>query len=110
MLQGFPCKMRSTCVSVTDNPVFLRYCKPLDLELLHEVGRSFRSVVTVEDGAVCGGVGQAVTAFFNAHGYPVRVRSLGIGDTFVEHGTPDELYALCGYDAEGIYHALKSFR
>ena len=88
----------------------LRYCKPLDLELLHEVGRSFRSVVTVEDGAVCGGVGQAVTAFFNAHGYPVRVRSLGIGDTFVEHGTPDELYALCGYDAEGIYHALKSFR
>ena len=44
------------------------------LELLHEVGRSFRSVVTVEDGAVCGGVGQAVTAFFNAHGYPVRVR------------------------------------
>lgn len=66
----------------------LRYCKPLDLELLHEVGRSFRSVVTVEDGAVCGGVGQAVTAFFNAHGYPVRVRSLGIGDTFVEHGTP----------------------
>ena len=52
----------------------LRYCKPLDLELLHEVGRSFRSVVTVEDGAVCGGVGQAVTAFFNAHGYPVRVR------------------------------------
>lgn len=88
----------------------LRYCKPLDLELLHEVGRSFRSVVTVEDGAVCGGVGQAVTAFFNAHGYPVRVRSLGIGDTFVEHGTPDELYALCGYNAEGIYHALKSFR
>ena len=88
----------------------LRYCKPLDLELLHEVGRSFRSVVTVEDGAGCGGVGQAVTAFFNAHGYPVRVRSLGIGDTFVEHGTPDELYALCGYDAEGIYHALKSFR
>ncbi|WP_418449899.1 1-deoxy-D-xylulose-5-phosphate synthase [Alistipes sp.] len=87
----------------------LRYCKPLDLELLHEVGRSFRSVVTVEDGAVCGGVGQTVTAFFNAHGYPVRVRSLGIGDTFVEHGTPDELYALCGYDAEGIYHALKSF-
>lgn len=88
----------------------LRYCKPLDLELLHEVGRSFRSVVTVEDGAVCGGVGQAVTAFFNAHGYPVRVRSLGIGDTFVQHGTPDELYDLCGYDAEGIYHALKSFR
>ena len=88
----------------------LRYCKPLDLELLHEVGRSFRSVVTVEDGAVCGGVGQAVTAFFNAHGYPVRVRSLGIGDTFVEHGTPDELYALCGYDEEGILRALLDTR
>lgn len=86
----------------------LRYAKPLDQELLHAVGRTFRRVVTVEDGALRGGVGEAVTAFFNEHGYPVRVRMLGIGDAFVEHGTPDELYALCGYDADGILDALKS--
>lgn len=87
----------------------LRFAKPLDEELLHKVGASFRCVVTVEDGAVRGGVGEAVAAFFNTHGYPVRVISLGIGDAFVEHGTPAELYALCGYDADGILRALKSF-
>lgn len=87
----------------------LRFVKPLDEELLHKVGASFRCVVTVEDGAVRGGVGEAVAAFFNTHGYPVRVTSLGIGDAFVEHGTPAELYALCGYDADGILRALKSF-
>lgn len=87
----------------------LRFAKPLDEELLHKVGTSFRCVVTVEDGAVRGGVGEAIAAFFNTHGYPVRVASLGVGDAFVEHGTPAELYALCGYDADGILSALKSF-
>ncbi len=87
----------------------LRFAKPLDEALLHEVGRTFRKVVTVEDGAVRGGVGEAVAAFFSEHGYAVRVRTLGIGDSFVEHGTPDELRAQCGYDADGILHVLKSF-
>lgn len=85
----------------------LRYAKPLDEELLHIVGRAFRRVVTVEDGALRGGVGEAVAAFFNRHGYDARVESLGVGDAFVEHGTPAELYALCGYDTEGILRTLK---
>ena len=84
----------------------LRFVKPLDEELLREVGNRFRRVVTVEDGALRGGVGEAVTAFFNAAGYEVAVRRLGIGDRWVEHGTPAQLYALCGYDEEGILAAL----
>ena len=85
----------------------LRFAKPLDEELLDRVGRTFPRVVTVEDGALRGGVGEAVAAFFNGRGYRVEVRSLGIGDEWVEHGTPAELYALCGYDEEAVLHALK---
>ena len=88
----------------------LRFAKPLDQELLHEVGCKFRCVVTVEDGALRGGVGEAVVAFFCEHGYLPKVVSLGIPDRFVEHGTPAQLYAQCGYDAEGIYRTLKSLQ
>lgn len=88
----------------------LRFAKPLDQELLHEVGRKFRCVVTVEDGALRGGVGEAVVAFFCEHGYLPKVVSLGIPDRFVEHGTPAQLYGQCGYDAEGIYRTLKSLQ
>ena len=88
----------------------LRFAKPLDLELLHEVGRKFRCVVTVEDGALRGGVGEAVVAIFCEHGYLPKVVNLGIPDRFVEHGTPAQLYAQCGYDAEGIYRTLKSLQ
>ena len=84
----------------------LRFAKPLDEELLCEVGRKFKRVITVEDGVLRGGVGESVSAFFNNHGYEVRVRTLGIDDRFVEHGTPAELYAECGYDSDGIYRAL----
>ena len=83
---------------------------PRAQELLHEVGRKFRCVVTVEDGALRGGVGEAVVAFFCEHGYLPKVVSLGIPDRFVEHGTPAQLYAQCGYDAEGIYRTLKSLQ
>ncbi|WP_295935987.1 1-deoxy-D-xylulose-5-phosphate synthase [uncultured Alistipes sp.] len=84
----------------------LRFIKPLDKELLAEVGSKFRRVITVEDGSLRGGVGEAVAAFFNARGYDVAVRSLGVGDEWIQHGTPAELYKLCGYDEEGILQAL----
>ena len=58
----------------------LRFVKPLDEALLDEVGRKFRRVVTVEDGSLRGGVGEAVAAFFNGRGYDLRVQRLGIGD------------------------------
>ncbi len=66
----------------------LRFVKPLDEELLDEVGRTFRRVVTVEDGCLRGGVGEAVAAFFNRRGHDVAVRTLGIGDAWIDHGTP----------------------
>ncbi len=84
----------------------LRFVKPLDEALLDEVGRNFSRVITVEDGSLRGGVGEAVMAFFNRRGYNVKVESLGIGDRWVKHGTPAELYALCGYDEEGIYRTI----
>ncbi len=84
----------------------LRYVKPLDEELLREVGRRFRRVVTVEDGALRGGVGERIAALLNEWGHTTQVRSLGIGDRWVEHGTPAQLYALCGYDEQGILTAL----
>lgn len=86
----------------------LRYAKPLDEELLDEVGSRFDRVITVEDGAVRGGVGEAVQAFFQRRGHTVRVRTLGIPDRFVEHGTPAELYRLCGFDAEGVLETIKA--
>lgn len=88
----------------------LRFVKPLDEALLDEVGRTFRRVVTVEDGCLRGGVGEAVTAWFNRHGYAVTVQTLGIGDHWVEHGTPAELHARCGYDADAIFRALTGLR
>lgn len=84
----------------------MRYAKPLDKELLSEVGRRFKRVVTVEDGVLRGGAGEAVIKFFNDHALHVDVNSLGIDDRFVEHGTPAQLRALCGYDTESIYRAL----
>ena len=85
----------------------LRFAKPLDEELLAEVGARFPRVVTVEDGSLRGGVGEAVAAWFNSHGFRPAVRSLGVGDRWVEHGTPAQLHALCGYDEESIYRAVK---
>jgi len=84
----------------------LRFVKPLDEELLTEVGARFGRVVTAEDGALRGGVGEAVAAWFNSHGFRPSVRSLGVGDEWVEHGTPAQLQALCGYDEESILRAL----
>ena len=101
---------RAAAEGVSAAHIDLRFAKPLDQELLHEVGRKFRCVVTVEDGALRGGVGEAVVAFFCEHGYLPKVVNLGIPDRFVEHGTPAQLYAQCGYDAEGIYRTLKSLQ
>ena len=88
----------------------LRYVKPLDEVLLDEVGRRFGRVITVEDGCLRGGVGEAVTIFFAMRGYDVKVTRLGIGDQWVEHGTPAQLKALCGYDEESILRALLAIR
>ncbi len=101
---------RAEVAGVSIAHVDLRYAKPLDEELLHRIGKKFRRIVTVEDGAVMGGVGSAVLEFFSDHGYDCRVERLGIGDRFVEHGTQAQLYKQCGYDEEGIYGVLVADR
>ncbi len=85
----------------------MRFIKPIDEELLHEVGKSFSAVVTVEDGAIVGGLGSAVSEFFTQYGYNLPVIKLGIPDHFIEHGKPAELQSLCGFDEEGIYQTVK---
>lgn len=86
----------------------LRFARPLDEELLHEVGRLYSHVITVEDGVLRGGVGEAVVKFLSDHQYDVKTQTLGIKDCFVEHGSPQELYALSGYDVESIVKCIKS--
>ena len=84
----------------------LRFLKPLDEEMLHEVGRRFRRIVTVEDGVLDGGMGSAVLEFMAGQGYSPSVRRIGVPDEFVEHGSVQELYKLCGMDEDSIYNAL----
>jgi 1-deoxy-D-xylulose-5-phosphate synthase len=80
----------------------MRFAKPLDEMLLHEVFGKFKHVITVEDGCIIGGMGSAILEFMADHGYQAQMRRLGIPDEFIEHGTQDELYAECGYDVNGM--------
>lgn len=84
------------------------FVKPLDEDLLREVGKKFRRIITVEDGVKNGGMGSAVTEFFNDADIPVIVKRLGLPDKFVEHGTPEELYKLCGLDKDSIKQEIKN--
>ncbi|PLX03196.1 MAG: 1-deoxy-D-xylulose-5-phosphate synthase [Marinilabiliales bacterium] len=86
----------------------MRFLKPLDEELLHQVFKKFDHIITVEDGTTVGGLGSAVLEFMSDHGYSSRVKRLGIPDKFVEHGPQQTLYKDCGFDAEGIVNAVKS--
>ena len=80
----------------------LRFAKPLDEALIKQVAEKFNKVIVVEDGVLRGGVGEAVVKCLSENGYRGEVRTLGIEDKFIEHGTPAELYSICGFDAEGI--------
>ena len=85
----------------------IRFVKPLDEALLHEVFANYSKIVTVEDGTVVGGFGSAILEFMNANGYKASVTILGIPDRLVEHGTLKELHRECAYDAAGIEAAVK---
>ncbi len=85
----------------------MRFVKPLDEELLHEIFKNFDKIITLEDGVIQGGFGSAVIEFMVEKGYNAKIKRLGIPDEFIEHGTQRELYKLCGYDVTGIYGAVK---
>ena len=87
----------------------LRFLKPLDEEMLDEIGKNFQFIVTIEDGVLKGGMGSAILEFMADQGYTPTVRRIGIPDRFIQHGTPKELYQICGMDAENIEKVLLSF-
>ncbi len=83
--------------------IFLR---PLDQEIMHEVARSGRPIITVEDACVRGGLGSAVIEWLNDHGYNNPVKRIGIPEKFVPQGSVAQLRRLCGMDAEAIHKAI----
>ena len=86
----------------------LRFLKPLDEEMLDEIGKNYTSIVTIEDGVLKGGMGSAILEYMADHGYTPKIRRIGIPDCFVQHGTPNELYKICGMDATSIENVLLS--
>ena len=85
----------------------LRFAKPLDKELITNIGKRFKRVITIEDGVIRGGVGEAVAALLSKSGLHPEISTLGIGDNFVEQGTPEQLYAECGYDENALFELLQ---
>ena len=84
----------------------MRWLKPMDEQLLHEIGKRFTTIITVEDGVISGGLGSAVLEFMADNGYTPRVIRLGVNDQFVEHGSTKELYQLLKLDTQGICESL----
>jgi 1-deoxy-D-xylulose-5-phosphate synthase len=86
----------------------MRFLKPLDEDLLMEVGENFKYIITIEDACIIGGIGSAIMEFMNDHGFKPFIQRLGIPDDFIEHGTQEQLYQLCGFDVQGICNTVKS--
>lgn len=86
----------------------MRFLKPLDNKLLKNIFSRFDKIITLEDASIVGGLGSAVIEYMNDNSYKAKVLRLGIPDRFVEHGTQEELYAECGFDATGIEAAARN--
>ncbi len=86
----------------------MRFVKPIDEEMLHEVFGKYKKILTIEDGTIVGGFGSAVVEFMAKHQYAADVQMLGMPDAIVEHGEQPELYTECGYDKTGIVNAIRA--
>ena len=84
----------------------LRFLKPLDDALLHDICQHYDRLITLEDGCVQGGMGSAVLEWMNDHGYALPVTRMGIPDEFIEHGTVNELQHICHMDVDSIVAAI----
>lgn len=82
------------------------FLKPLDEELLHQIFKRFKKIITLEDGALKGGFGSAILEFMSDHDYHAQIKRIGIPDQYIEHGSIDELYKLCGMDIDSIYERI----
>ena len=86
----------------------LRFVKPLDTEMLDYIGQNFKKAITIEDGIRAGGAGSAVMEFMSERGYDTKVIRIGLEDRFVQHGSVEELYRICGLDEDSIYEKIKN--
>ena len=86
----------------------MRFVKPLDEKLLHEVFHKYSYIITVEDGCLPGGFGSAILEFMSDHDFSSKVIRLGMPDKVIEHGEQAELYAECGYDQKAIMATVHS--
>ncbi len=84
----------------------MRFAKPLDEQLLHEIFSQYKKILTVEDGSIQGGFGSAIIEFMSDHNYSAEIKRLGIPDRIVEHGEQHELHKECGFDPDGIERAV----
>jgi len=85
----------------------MRYLKPIDEDILHEVGSKYKHIITLENGTIKGGLGSAVLEFMADHGYHPDIHRMGIPDEFVEHGSVPELCRICGIDADSIVREIE---
>ena len=86
----------------------LRFVKPLDTEMLEYIGKNFKKVITIEDGILAGGAGSAVMEFMSDPGYDTKIIRMGLEDHFVQHGSVNELYKICGLNEDSIYEKIKN--
>ena len=87
----------------------MRFVKPLDENLLHNIFKKFEKIITVEDGTVRGGFGSAILEFASNNNYQNKIKVLGIPDEFIHHGSVNELYRICGIDVDSIKQIMQSF-
>jgi 1-deoxy-D-xylulose-5-phosphate synthase len=88
----------------------MRFVKPLDAEMLHEIFSKFKKVITIEDGCIPGGFGSAILEWMNDNNYTAHVKRLGIPDTFIEQGTPKELQQECGFYVDDVVVAVREMQ
>lgn len=102
----------SALQNIHDNEAVAHYhfgfVKPLDEEVLHHIFKNFRKVITLENGTVKGGFGSAILEFAAAHQYTTPIKTIGVPDRFIEHGTVEELEKICGIDSESLAQLLVS--
>ena len=98
------CRLKNEKLSIAHYD--MRWLKPLDEQILHEVGKKYKTIVTAEDGMIAGGLGSAVLEWMADHGYTPHVIRLGVHDQFVEHGSTKELYHMLKLDTEGLCESL----
>lgn len=82
------------------------FLKPIDCNLLENICKKYDKIITIEDGTLIGGLGTAVTEWANDNGYKVNITRLGIPDQFIKQGTVEQLYSICGIDADSISKSI----